>query len=226
MVKLNRHLSQLENYIGESLDYVGKNYRSYDPGNYLYRMLLSKSTPLEKFSDEHLELLYVTLAAWGMRTRGAKLTEFNVFKNSILSYEDGIRECEKLRIENLNLDDTAPILETLKIFYDDLLIVPEGKPKFVAFAKTMHFLLPGIFVPMDRTYTLGYFLGRTNLNGDLESHFQLYSKIYLEFAAFAVKHKELSKFLDDNWNQNIPKIMDNIIIGHVNLQKQDASRNA
>jgi hypothetical protein len=172
---------------------------------------------MEKFSDEHLELLYVTLAAWGMRTRGAKLTEFNAFRNSVLSYEDGIKECEKLRIENLKQDNTEPVLEALKIFYDDLLIVPVGKPKFVAFAKTMHFLLPELLVPMDRTYTLGYFLGRTNLNGDLESHFQLYSQIYLEFVAFAVKHPELSKFLDNNWNQNIPKIMDNVIIGHVNL---------
>ncbi len=219
MVKLNCHLSQLDGYIEVSLDYVKNQYRNYDPGNYLYRLLLSKSTAPKKFSDEHLELLYVTLAAWGMRARGAKLTEFDIFKKSILSYENEIREWEKFRIETLKTDEMPHVLEASKIFYENLSIVPDGKPKFVAFAKTMHFLLPDLFVPMDRTYTLGYFQGRTNINGDLESHFQLYSQIYLEFVDFAIRHTELPKFLDDYWNQNIPKIMDNIIIGHVKLQR-------
>lgn len=88
----------------------------------------------------------------------------------------------------------------------------------------MHFLLPELLVPMDRTYTLGYFLGRTNLNGGLESQFQLYEEIYLEFVSFAAGHPELSKYLDNYWNQNIPKIMDNIIIGHHNLLKHNGSR--
>jgi len=44
--------------------------------------------------------------------------------------------------------------------------------------------------------------------------FELYKSIYLEFIEFSREHPELSKYLNNDWNQTIPKIMDNIIIEH------------
>lgn len=212
-LNFKRHLDELDSDVETLLNIVAKEYRKYDPGNYLYRLLFEQPNSGDHFSDEFLELVYVTLTAWGMRSRGASLTEFEVFRDSIIMYEDGIKSLKGFRIESIKKDKVKYILEAQKILYDDLELVPPDKPKLVAFSKTMHFLLPNLFVPMDRKYTLGYFLGYTSFSGTSDRVFDLYCSLYLEFLEFSNKHPELSGFIDDNWNQTIPKILDNIIIG-------------
>lgn len=55
------------------IDLTRKEYRPFDPGSYLYRLMLSKRNEVDIFSDEYLELVYTTLIAWNMNGRGAKL---------------------------------------------------------------------------------------------------------------------------------------------------------
>ena len=212
-MNFKRHLNEINSDVETLVNIVTKEYRKYDPGNYLYRLLFEQPNGGDHFSEEFLELVYVTLTAWGMRSRWASLTEFEVFRDSIITYEDAIKSLKGFRIESIKKDKIKCILEAQKILYDDLELVPPNKPKLVAFSKTMHFLLPNLFVPMDRKYTLGYFLGYTSFSGNSDREFNLYSSLYLEFLEFSATHPELLGFIDDNWNQTIPKILDNIIIG-------------
>jgi hypothetical protein len=69
--------------IEKSLAETKKKYRLYDPGWYLYKMVI-KYNFSKKFTDDFCELVYVTLSAWNMNSRGAKLEELETFKKSIL----------------------------------------------------------------------------------------------------------------------------------------------
>jgi len=59
--------------LDKSLKEVKDNYRPLDPGWYLYRKICLEKDINKKFEDEFIELVYVTLSAWNMNSRGAKL---------------------------------------------------------------------------------------------------------------------------------------------------------
>ena len=73
--------------IEKSLSVVRHNYRPLDPGLYLYQELL-KYKLSDKFSTNFIKLMYVTLSAWNMNSRGAKLQEFDIFKESVLNHKE------------------------------------------------------------------------------------------------------------------------------------------
>jgi hypothetical protein len=61
---------------------------------------------------------------------------------------------------------------------------------------------------MDRTYTLTFFYGNgININNPTKKFLEVFTCSWL-----IAKDIDLSKYLDDNWNQTIPKVIDNAII--------------
>ena len=95
-VFLNNNLTVLET----SLNVTALNYRPYDPGLFLYKMILQR--PIEqKFTDDFIELVYTTLVAWNMNARGAKLSDYSLFRDSILKNKDLIIKLANERIECL-----------------------------------------------------------------------------------------------------------------------------
>ena len=218
------HLSELSSDIEANLEIVGQKYRKNDPGRYLYRLFFQRYSNSDIFTEEYLELVYIILVARGMRSRGAILSEFETFKKSILTNESSIKSLKGFRIELVNEENYEWLIEKQKELYDNLELTEGCKSKLVTFSKTMHFLLPNLIVPMDRTYTMKYFLGYTTFSGNNEKMFELYKSIYIEFVTFSGEHPELSKHLNTDWNQNIPKIMDNLIIGHI-LKKPKEKEN-
>jgi hypothetical protein len=126
-----------------------------------------------------------------------------------------------LRIESINEADCKDLLGELKGLYDNLDLTKPDNPKLVAFTKTMHFLHPYLIVPMDRKYTMQYFLHYPTFSGNNVTMFELFKSVYIEFIEFSREHPELSKYRNNDWNQNIPKIMDNIIIGHTLNKKKE-----
>ena len=89
-----------EKVLKQSLDEVRNNYRPYDPGSYLYNQIL-RYTFAEKFSEEFVELVYVTLSAWNMNSRGAKLNEFASFKETILDNKTLFEKFKNVNIEKI-----------------------------------------------------------------------------------------------------------------------------
>lgn len=214
-MEIKNHMSELDSSIKESLEYVSESYRRYDPGNYLYRTLLRQRGKVDSFSDEYLELIYVTLSAWGMQSRGARLSDFSTFKSSLRSHASNIKILSGLKIQDISSEKVEEILQDTKELFDDLQLVASGKPKLVAFSKTLHFLLPDLVVPMDRKYTMRFFFDSHSIERDYEKQFSQYASVYREFYGFATSHPELSSYIDSNWNLNIPKILDNIVIGYM-----------
>jgi hypothetical protein len=191
--------------IQDLIIYTNENYRPYDPGQYLYNLITN--VPFEeKFTDSFIELVYTTLIAWNMNQRGAKLSEFEVFKKSILENQKNISLLRDYRIERLSQKDL--IKERLESLFNNLQLVDKNKPKLVTFSKTMHFLLPHLLMPIDHSYTLQFFYRNTNFEKDEENQIKIYFEILDQFIQLAVKY-DFTKYIDHRWNRNIPKIIDN-----------------
>ncbi len=198
--------------IEQYLKIVEKEYRLYDPGNYLYKLLLSKNS--EIFKRENIELLYTTLIAWNMDSRGAKLSDFTQFYESILKNKEKFSNLQRYRLESITDDEFDSIMKTSKILFEELELITkkENAPKLVTYSKTMHFIVPKLIVPIDRKYTLTFF--KNNTIYDNSKSFELFETIHHSFRKIA-QNINLDRYKDNVWNLTIPKIIDNLIIGYV-----------
>jgi hypothetical protein len=198
------------------LDETRKNYyRPYDPGSYLYNEIL-KINIENKFETKFIELAYTTLSAWSMNSRGAKLQDFNKFAKSIKKYSKIFLELSKYNI----IDIREPIIdEKIKELFYNLSIVGDGKPPLVTFSKIMHFYIPELVMPIDRTYTLQFFYSNTNISKNIDIQYIMFKKIHEEVCRFT-KIKKLNKYKDNIWNRSIPKIIDNAIIGYMRIKNK------
>jgi hypothetical protein len=189
-------------------------YRLRDPGWYLYRQVTSKRHRSLRFTDEFIELIYVTLAAWNMNSRGAKLAEWNTFRKSLRRHRAAFSRLARRRIERLSEKNLNRILENeIQPLFHSLRLVADSKPRLVTYSKTLHFILPNLILPIDRKYTLKYFYGHTNVPKSVDDQFKLLTDILRECRRFA-SSVSLQRFRDKRWNTNIPKIIDNMIIGY------------
>lgn len=194
--------------IQECLKTTESEYRTLDPGSYLYKKVLEYKYE-DKFSHEFIELVYVTLAAWNMNSRGAKLSNYDQFEKSVLDNKDFFDKLNSKKLEELEEDD----YDNLRLLFDKLKLVASRTP-LVTFSKTMHFFLPETVGPIDRKYTLKFYKGNTNVPGKFESQFELYKEIHEGYSNFA-NIVDLTKYIKkDGWNRSVPKIIDNIIIGY------------
>ncbi|MDD3178340.1 MAG: hypothetical protein PHR26_02365 [Candidatus ainarchaeum sp.] len=211
-LKLNKILNS-EKFLKKVIITVKKEYRPYDPGNYLYNLVVKNNKSI--FEDKNLELIYTTLISWNMNSRGARLTPINIFKKSILNNKKIIIDLKKYTFKDLliNFDE---IFEKLYFLYNNLELCKQ-KTKIVTFSKTMHFLLPNLCVPIDRKYALNFFYNNRSITN--KNEFRKYKEINLNYCKIYEKY-DLSKYLgkiSDNgirWNITIPKILDNVVIGY------------
>jgi len=209
-------------------------YRPFDPGQYLYNLLLDKTDSNEDvnylFSEECLKLIYTTLIAWNMNGRGARLNEFDEFKNTIRNNKPRINSLRGYKIEELDESDLRYVLRNINILFKDLDLVGKTKnkkikSKLVTFSKTMHFLLPELIVPIDRKYTLNFFYNTTQLDTDdnpdknNEKQIKVFNELFEIFHAFSREH-DFKKYIDKEWNRNIPKTIDNAVIGYMLLESE------
>lgn len=182
----------------------------YGPSLYFYRQIMEKRRTCTSVSDflsekSNIELLYATLVSWKMDTRGAKMLYFDDFKEYLLSCSNHFQFLENYQVNNN--DDWDEYLTMIRETYDYLWVMKTGS-RFVSNSKTLHFLLPDQFVPMDKRYTLKYLY-----NNNHES-----SNRYIEIFEFMYEIIEILKeihaerYLDDLRNQTIPKLIDNAIM--------------
>lgn len=210
--KLTSDKEVLENSLTKTKEY----YRLFDPGQYLYNLLLNKRKILDIYSDEYLELAYTTLISWNMNGRGAKLADIINFKNTIRENKADINFLNAYRIEKLDKQDIKKILEILERLFNKLEIVKTKSP-LVTFSKTLHFLLPNLIVPIDRKYTASFFYNSDQIP-QKEKQFKVFSELFEKFWEITQRY-DLNNYLDNNWNRTIPKVIDNMIIGY-NLSKR------
>ena len=208
------------NLISTLAEDTAKSYRPYDPGQYLYKLVLEFPNKT-KHSEKFIELTYTTLIAWNMNQRAAKLSEFEIYKSSLQTNYSKIELLEKYRIEKVSDTDLLKLKEKIKYLFDNLELVSNGKPRLVTFSKALHYFLPNLLMPVDRRYTLQFFYKNTNTPTDSEKQFEMYWSIFLQFRELASAY-DFNKHVAESWNRNIPKFIDNIIIGHI--RKKDKNK--
>jgi hypothetical protein len=205
----------------KSLEKTKRDYRAFDPGSYLYHQVVKYKG--DKYSNDFIELVYVTLTAWNMNSRGARLADFDIFKKSIITNQGCIESLNKYRLNLLEESEIKIVINCLKYLYSKLALVDIKKPKFVTFTKTLHFFLTDLIPPMDRSYTLTFFNGHTNLPNNIDKQIKLFEYIFREYWRLA-KNIDLYKQLDNRWNLNIPKVCDNAVIGYCKIRPCGALR--
>tara|TARA_Y100000310_G_C20699915_1_gene828763 strand:- start:6174 stop:6857 length:684 start_codon:yes stop_codon:yes gene_type:complete len=204
--------------IFSTLNKTVKDYRPYNPGWYLYRMLNRlRKKGISIFSDEYLELVYVTLSAWNMNSRAARLNEFEKFKDIIRDNKKLINSLDNYQIDKLTEPDLEIVIKTLKKLFFNMKKICLQSSKVVTFSKCLHFLLPNLVVPVDGRYTLSFFKKSPIIPKELEKQFELYKNMFLAFVNLSNKI-DFSKYLNQRWNENVPKVMDNLIIGYMKLK--------
>jgi len=191
-------------------------YRPYDPGQYLYNLVID--FPKEsRFSEKFIELTYTTLISWNMNQRGAKLSDYDLYMKSLIENKNLIQSLQNERIEKI--DNVNEILQSLKHLFENLKLVAKDKPKLVTFSKTLHFFLPNLLMPIDRSYTIRFFYKNTGVPQADEKQFEMYKDIFLQFRQLSMSY-DFELHLDNKWNRNIPKMIDNLVIAYIKRERQ------
>jgi len=167
-----------------------------------------------------LNVLYATLISWGMhnfwsQNKGPKLKPFEEFASNLRNSQ--VSECLKA-LAGHSIDEFSEIRNNVIKLYNYLNPYKEntGKLKIVGRSKLLHFLLPNLIMPIDRRYVLSY-LGLNEIDRIIEynqiTEVEAFLTIQEIIWKFARDHKDkLEKLLDNEWNQTIPKVIDNLII--------------
>lgn len=201
-------INDIINTITERISDINSQYRS-GPSLYFYRRIIEQRRKYPKINSfisdgYNLELLYAVLVSWDMDSRGAKMKYFDDFKSNLTSC---LLEFEVIENKSKNLHFALgnEMLDLLKKAYLKLELM-ETSCRFVSNSKCLHFLFPALFMPMDGSNTLQYLF-----NNSYESPNRYLDIIKFQFEIMQ-QPVNLKKYLDDRWNQSIPKLIDNAII--------------
>ena len=96
-----------------------------------------------------------------------------------------------------------------------------SRTSLVGNSKVMHQMLPNIVPPIDRSYTLRYLRGHTNVKNDLNYEWQLMKDIISNFFIPVASDKKLDAKAGEwmaakdkyPWDTSLFKIVDNLLIG-------------
>jgi len=179
---------------------------------------ISLSSLLEKKKNNlYLCFLYGTLIYWDMAQQKAEIKPFPDFEKQIQNQFSNLISLEDFKLEDLNNDDFDFVSNKLGIIYEGLDLM-KSKARLVSTSKTLHFLLPYLVIPMDNKYTKSYFSVSENYKiykGKKCKDPTPFLKIFEYSWKIAKKIKNIvrkNELLNDEWNQTIPKIIDNAII--------------
>lgn len=179
------------------------------PSFYFYKRILDlrrQSPDIKSFltCDYHFEILYAVLVSWDMDSRGAKLKDFDDFKENILSCMLFLQMLDRAS-EDFNAVNEEDVLSCIESAFSNLALM-QTSSRLVSNSKCLHFFFPRLCMPMDRSNTLQYLYGNSS-----ES-----AKKYGEIMAFCFdvmrQPVDFQRYFDDQWNQTIPKLVDNAII--------------
>ena len=184
--------------------------------------------------DRHIEMIYATLASWGMHRMGApkdtkaKMVEFDDFRSSILACRSDLTSLKQERIENIALDRYGEILHGLRAVHGRLR-VSISESTLVANAKTLAHVLPHLIPPIDRQYTVRFFTQDASefftKSGNYrlpkvpygrEEQFGLFVNICGKMKAlFEQCDQKMLQLNGQGFNTSYPKIVDNLIMAFV-----------
>lgn len=181
----------------------------------------------EVFTKEFIEFIYATLAAWGMHrmgpeNKGAKMNDFDSFKECIMQNKNKILELKNIKIDKIE-DDV--IIKDIKNLYSSCSGLMKSNSKLVATTKVMHFFLPHLIPPMDREYTMKFFgknlptIKSIDDKKNIEKEMKIFEFVFNKMC-YISKQVDCSKFMNSEFSPTIPKVIDNAIVSYVRKNKQ------
>lgn len=209
--------------------FVDKNNETYRLDNSLtqYKKIIERHRSVNNIElildDDYIyHQIMITLEAWNMNQRGAKLTTINDFKKSVLKSKTYLTELYNYKLSSLKDNKTiTDVLELVDLLFYRLSVMESGR-KIVGVSKALHFLLPDLIMPIDSKYTMDFFYGYNKVSSKPSSEFNDFKNIFNHFIVIIDKLSLNETDVDgDKWNTSLPKLIDNGIIGVINeLQRQ------
>jgi len=197
------------------------------PSIYFHRKAIFRSRRRKDFlSDRHLEYIYAALASWGMHRLGpseTKLADYELFKKSIRQSRDVLKAL-KVRFKNktpkVNEEFIKEYMARIRKAFNAM-VVSTSNSHLVANSKVLHHIIPSIFTPIDRRYTLTFF--HKSVPPAKKKQFQVFwnlTLIMLKMIQDAKVKKILQKKKNKRFNTSILKKLDNAIIERVKIKKK------
>jgi hypothetical protein len=154
---------------------------------------------------------------------GAKMKYFDFYKDSLSRLWPKIQEAAQFDPFQMD-EDKWRLLKDLFKNID----VMKTNTLLVGNSKVMAHALPHLIPPIDRTYTLNYLYGNTNIENDPEKEWEKLREIVTTFflpvtrdESFKEKYAAWSqKQHDFPWDTSPFKVVDNLLIGAVKVQKE------
>lgn len=223
-------ISNLKHYYDLSLSVL----KEFGGPSVYFHIQSIKEQEFNFLSDRHIEMIYATLASWGMHRMGdpeetkAKMVEFDDFKHSIATQREKLKEFRSLGMDSCTDEQYIHYLEELKRIYYGLK-VSISEATIVAHSKTLAHILPNLIPPIDRQHTIRFFTqdneefftrsGKyrlVNLPKGIEAQFNDFKKYACRMKAlFNRCDRQLFTINRASFNTSYPKIMDNLIMAFV-----------
>jgi len=161
-------------------------------------------------SDDFIRCLWLTLKAWGLDARGARLLPLKDFKCVLMNHRDQISELDGIKIDDAGLPVKSVVMKLWRLI--DEVRVSKARNPIVSGSKTLHHLLPELVPPVDREYTRRFFKFWMN-------YFQYYPErvfVYIWRKSVLIAHKiNLRRYVGwSRWCTSITKVIDNAIVGY------------
>jgi hypothetical protein len=192
------------------------------PSVYFYEQTLRRGRELGLYGlrDDRrfAELAYATLTAWGMHRMGpvvTKLPDFATFRQAIRQL---VPQLESTPRSILDVCHDLNALEALIAKCSALAAdrtLTRAKSPLVVNAKLMHFIVPDLIPPIDRSYTLRFFYNAVSAAGPTED---IFAAVYGGCSRIAaLNQKNICALLchDGYMSSSHGKIIDNAIVGFV-----------
>lgn len=214
------------------------------PSVYFHRQAIHEQAT-DFLSNRHIEMIYATLASWGMHRMGdpdetkAKMVDYDDFRSSILAHKTTLAKYRKFRFESVCFRNYRRIVRSLRPIYCSLK-ASISDSTLVAHSKTLAHILPLLLPPIDRQYTVRFFTQDSTefftKSGDYRlpqvpdghaAQFAMFVDLCGRTKALFDKCPEGILRVDGvGFNTSYPKIMDNLIMAYVKAVKKPARQQA
>ncbi len=176
-------------------------------------------------SDRHVEMIYATLASWGMHRMGktkTKMVSYETFKDSILKMQPRLLAIKKLDLRDFEEEPTDLLNEITEICFK--LNVSISNSKIVGSSKTLAHIIPNLVPPVDREYTIRFFSEALYDFSGLEEQKKFYRHVLKQCHSFVRKldYNDMA-LIDDKFNSSAPKMFDNLIMLYLKAKNTSES---
>ena len=225
------NLADLKNNLYKYLNQINKVAGGFGgPSIYFHNRALQEINN-DFLGKTHIEMIYAVLPSWGMHRMGDTSTKIVSFDKFLEQINNNQKKFTELRNKTINETDIKDISNLLV----HKLSFSKSKSHLVSSSKVLHHIIPNLICPIDKQYSIRFLLQSkdqfiSKKNKKKYSNFAYnnnkeinYSILFLTGMYDFIEKNEsiLREYLDKemnlykNFNSNLTKIFDNLIILYV-----------